>query len=317
MTKRSIGGFEISTLYSFNKQRQLDGTIDLGPKHGSYCITTARVAAGWGLLPKRYWPASAKGVWPLLEPRGLDRVARYNRTFTHIRIRDLHDARVSLAAGHLFSFSCGITEQWRKAASGVIITPKNIGDLTGQHAIAAVGYNDSTQSLTFMNSWGPDWGNNGYGHLPYGYFERFLTDAWAVCRTPARRVVPSRENGASFCLRLEVFRGPLGHQNVVLDVWDMINDVRAAWAFMTFRDEYLDVEDFFVRPEYAGSEHQDRLTEVMFEFANSQDVPIRLFIAHSDVRSRASNFQVINRLIRDGHFKVRKSQFGWAAYVAV
>ena len=37
------------------------------------------------------------------------------------------------------------------------------------HAIIATGYDDDAETLEFLNSWGNNWGDEGYGYLPYGY----------------------------------------------------------------------------------------------------------------------------------------------------
>jgi hypothetical protein len=42
--------------------------------------------------------------------------------------------------------------------------------VTSGHAIVIVGYDDSTQRLKFINSWGTDWGESGFGYLTYTFF---------------------------------------------------------------------------------------------------------------------------------------------------
>jgi hypothetical protein len=62
-----------STMYAFNKARQLDGTISEGSKYGSYCLTAARVLMGWGSVSYNRWPTPRGLVqWPPNEPPGLD-----------------------------------------------------------------------------------------------------------------------------------------------------------------------------------------------------------------------------------------------------
>lgn len=39
----------------------------------------------------------------------------------------------------------------------------------GGHVVLLVGYDASTQRFIFRNSWGPEWGSNGYGTLPVEY----------------------------------------------------------------------------------------------------------------------------------------------------
>jgi C1A family cysteine protease len=58
--------------------------------------------------------------------------------------------------------------------------------IQGGQAVVAVGYDDQRISSTkgalqIRNSWGRDWGNDGYGWLPYAYVEEQLAaDFWTV-----------------------------------------------------------------------------------------------------------------------------------------
>jgi C1A family cysteine protease len=39
----------------------------------------------------------------------------------------------------------------------------------GGHAILLVGFTDSNKLFKFQNSWGKNWGDFGYGYIPYDY----------------------------------------------------------------------------------------------------------------------------------------------------
>jgi hypothetical protein len=58
--------------------------------------------------------------------------------------------------------------------------------IIGWQAAVAVGYDDRRQAATsgallVRNSWGPDWGDNGYGWLPYSYVLDYMAlDVWAL-----------------------------------------------------------------------------------------------------------------------------------------
>ena len=44
--------------------------------------------------------------------------------------------------------------------------------LHGGHAILAVAYDDTSERVTFRNTWGAEWGDGGCGTLPYEYFDQ-------------------------------------------------------------------------------------------------------------------------------------------------
>jgi C1A family cysteine protease len=52
----------------------------------------------------------------------------------------------------------------------------------GNHAVLAVGYDDSKELFIVRNSWGDKWGMNGYFTLPYSYaLDRSLaSDLWTI-----------------------------------------------------------------------------------------------------------------------------------------
>jgi len=41
--------------------------------------------------------------------------------------------------------------------------------LLGGHSIIIIGFDDNTSNYKFINSWGMNWGDNGYGYIPYDY----------------------------------------------------------------------------------------------------------------------------------------------------
>jgi hypothetical protein len=310
--------FYISRFYGFYRGRQLDGTVHLGPRYGSYCLTAARIEASWGLLAEHRWPyPRGHVIWPPQEPTGLDRIARFDRRFSHFRIRTLEDAKMAIYANGPFKFSVPITAAWRRS-KGIIDMPKGPNDLGEGHAVDAVGYDDNTELIHFANSWGAGWGDKGYGFLPYTYFSRYCSDAWFLFPPRTDHLLPDRPPGADFGLRLTgPFQNALGHPSVIIDIWDFNQDIRMGWCIMTLRDGHLDIEDLFVRPDYYGTEHQILLQNTVLDFAEEQnDLDLRLWIAHADTQSRAGNFRTINDFLRASGLTPRRSPFPWAAYLA-
>lgn len=56
----------------------------------------------------------------------------------------------------------------------------------GGHAMCVVGYDDKKYGGSFliMNSWGPEWGNNGFAWVRYGDFQHFVREAYGLEAMP-------------------------------------------------------------------------------------------------------------------------------------
>jgi hypothetical protein len=56
----------------------------------------------------------------------------------------------------------------------------------GGHAMCVIGYDDRIEGGAFqlMNSWGPDWGENGIGYVRYGDFRKFVREAYGIDPLP-------------------------------------------------------------------------------------------------------------------------------------
>lgn len=67
------------------------------------------------------------------------------------------------------------------AETGLVPMPTRKEKIQGGHAILIVGYDDSKSHYIFRNSWG-DWGDKGYGYMPYEYVEnsKLSSDFWIV-----------------------------------------------------------------------------------------------------------------------------------------
>ena len=71
--------------------------------------------------------------------------------------------------------------------TGDVPMPGHNEKVAGGHDVAIVGWNDDKQRFYFANSWGWQWGVQGYGTIPYAYAlsPNLSGDFWTVLRTGA------------------------------------------------------------------------------------------------------------------------------------
>ena len=88
-----------------------------------------------------------------------------------------------LAAGYPFIFGFSVYSGIDNISkTGELNMPAHDEVLEGGHAVVAVGYDDSTQRFLVRNSWGTNWGNNGYFTMPYDYLTNtnLVDDLWTI-----------------------------------------------------------------------------------------------------------------------------------------
>ncbi len=70
----------------------------------------------------------------------------------------------------IVTFEC--FESAKTAPKGCIAAPKEGESRIGQHAVALYDHSPEEKCFYFRNSWGPEWGDRGYGALTYDFIEK-------------------------------------------------------------------------------------------------------------------------------------------------
>lgn len=194
--RRALGQYlDGSRLFLYKATRNLLGwTGDTG----AYLRTTMQAMALFGVPPEQYWAYNVS-TFDNEPPAFCYAFAQNYQALRYYRLdpngssptQTLTSVKKYLAAKlpSMFGFTVYSSIPRIGAANGDIPFPQQGDSVLGGHAIVAVGYNDSKKigkdkgALLIRNSWGTDWGEAGYGWLPYSYVEAGLADDfWSLVR---------------------------------------------------------------------------------------------------------------------------------------
>jgi C1A family cysteine protease len=84
---------------------------------------------------------------------------------------ELTELKLALSKGMPFIFGMMVPKSfYLTPASGVVAMPSPDEARLGGHALLAVGYNDEKKHFIVRNSWGEEFGDQGYCYMPYEFF---------------------------------------------------------------------------------------------------------------------------------------------------
>lgn len=109
-------------------------------------------------------------------------------TWLAVDPRSLDQVKGELARGHPVVISLETRPHFSDVKGDAVYRAGRGEADDGGHAMAVVGYDDARQAFKLINSWGPSWGNRGYGWIAYETFARDVSRAYVM--RPARVPAP-------------------------------------------------------------------------------------------------------------------------------
>ncbi len=182
---RTVG---LSKLFVYQATQQLLGmwgnnSVDLR--------STLKAIVSFGIPNEQHWPYDPEKLND--QPAAfLYAVSDRYRSIRYLRLDGRNrSGRETLAVVKSFlnaGFPCvfGFSVPASISDEGDVPYRPTFDNVLGGQAVVAVGYDDQRLSSTkgalkFRNSWGSEWGENGYGWLPYAYVEEQLAvDFWTI-----------------------------------------------------------------------------------------------------------------------------------------
>lgn len=174
---------DASRLFLYKVTRNL---LELTGDTGAYMRSTLKALRLFGTVPESYLPY-VTSKFDEEPPAFCYSFARNYQILSYYRLQTLAEIKSVLEMGLPVAFGFTVFRSMFAGdveETGKIPFPSKYDSVAGGHAVVAVGFNDGENYVIIRNSWGINWGDNGYGYLPYKYFEEGLTrDYWILVKT--------------------------------------------------------------------------------------------------------------------------------------
>ncbi len=172
-----------SRLFIYYNERVIERTVS--EDSGAQLRDGMKTLAKQGVCAEPLWPyvLSQFATKPSAE---CYTQAKQHLGMTYMRVeQDVAQMRGCVAAGYPFVFGFTVYESFESPAvtrTGKVPMPDGMERTLGGHAMCVVGYDNPKKLFIVRNSWGPDWGKNGYGTMPYAYFTNtdLSADFWTL-----------------------------------------------------------------------------------------------------------------------------------------
>jgi C1A family cysteine protease len=175
--------FVPSRLFIYYNERAMEGTIDKDA--GGQIRDGIKSIASQGAPSEELWGYQAKLLKSKPGPDSYSQAKRY-KTVNYLRMmHHIDELKSCLASGFPFIFGIKVFASFvgqQVANTGIVQMPKKGEKTAGYHAALACGYDDSAQRFIVRNSFGKDWGMDGYFTIPYAYLldPKIAHDFWTL-----------------------------------------------------------------------------------------------------------------------------------------
>ena len=181
--------YDVSRMFIYYNGRYLgvDGDQSQIGDDGSYISKAIEGLKEYGACSEETYPFDPDMVNDVPYQEAYDEAAAFKVEDMMSVPTKLSAWKHALAEGYPIIFGINLYKSFDKQRKkGLVPMPSDkeaARESHGGHAMLAVGYSDKDEVFIVRNSWGEDWGDNGYCYIPYNYLvnPKFNDgDSWVI-----------------------------------------------------------------------------------------------------------------------------------------
>jgi C1A family cysteine protease len=183
----NVQAHQYSPLFIYSQRRNRGGD------HGMTIREAMKIVKNLGVCPLDVMPYVLERLDRQPTPAQREAALPY-RCKSYARLSGIAEMETYLV-GNCFIAGLMVHEGFMDAPGGMIPMPTPDSDYLGGHAICVVGYDRRNHMFKFVNSWGTQWGDRGFGHIGYATLQALLMDAWGMVDAPDGDLSLVRDRG--------------------------------------------------------------------------------------------------------------------------
>jgi C1A family cysteine protease len=174
-----------SRLFIYYNERKMEGTVN--EDSGAEIRDGIKTINSIGVCPESLWEYDIN-KFTIQPPKKCYNDARFHKAVEYKRVaQNLEQLKQCLINGYPFIFGFTVYPSMESnftTKTGIIPLPKEGEKSIGGHAVMAVGFDNDKRLFIIRNSWGVNWGDEGYGYIPYDYLinNQLSSDFWTIRR---------------------------------------------------------------------------------------------------------------------------------------
>jgi len=295
----------LSPRYLYNESRVWAGIPN--SEEGSFVLWVTRISKGKGCCNEEVWKYIPQDKSS--KPKNADSDAKRHRSLDYYRIKNEKQLKYALAMAGPVVVSFKIFKNFHYPKKGRITMPSRAENSIGIHSVALIGYNNNKKEFKLKNSWGTEWGENGYGYLPYGYLDMYMMEAYnSKEKRPLNFLDKYKKQGLhgyiEICFGLSP-GFPWVDVEHFIHIENLDTDTLIGWLHYSIKDNFVEIDDLCIVPEFQRKNWGSKLLFNLEEKCLKKHIKeIRMPVRYPDLIT--VNKQKIGRFLDKHKFYIQR-----------